>query len=614
MNTPMRSLLLFLLTSPAYALSGFDAGPLEILGGNQMQGGLHELHSNTASPHTGTSPGGTALQHFGNQSLTLPQTLRDWFAERGGSPLLKLREKPRLSLQGSASETRDFEVMFGNYLVCDAQLRATVLRGGELAIAAHVPVSVETTGTVTDDNFPSLDDAAIRLTNDLAGKFPEIDPSGTVRVLKSQRCVILDDDAVTPSWRIELIVGDLLYRGLVSADAVRQAERQFFDVTTARISTFKENHTTALETVSITLKDGSHFLTSPSFETNPLGTSRADQADGEFVYDRNDPRFPEATAFAHIHKHLDFFKSLGFRYDVASPLLVTLHSSSNNMTNNALYTPALDGSRDRPEIRLGDGDGNVLQNLAIDGDVISHELGHHIVFQRLKSTQGQSLPIHEGLADFFVFARRESPCLAETICPAGAPDAAHHGACWVREKCLRTADNSLRIDTDRIPDSQLPMSSHLRGQVVSGLLWDLVRVGAFSAKQLAKVTYDAVGMLLNNSGYRDLLLALLTADSSLHAGQHCDRILNAAIARGFGTYLSDVACKDGGLPSIGSVGGGSGLASLPEAEEDENERRKFPSCGMVGEKSSKGGMLLFVIGLATPLAAAARRRGLRSMD
>ena len=114
MNTPMRSLLLFLLTSPAYALSGFDAGPLEILGGNQMQGGLHELHSNTASPHTGTSPGGTALQHFGNQSLTLPQTLRDWFAERGGSPLLKLREKPRLSLQGSASETRDFEVMFGN--------------------------------------------------------------------------------------------------------------------------------------------------------------------------------------------------------------------------------------------------------------------------------------------------------------------------------------------------------------------------------------------------------------------------------------------------------------------------------------------------------------------
>src|SRR5690606_2594621 len=149
---------------------------------------------------------------------------------------------------------------------------------------------------------------------------------------------------------------------------------------------------------------------------------------------------------------------------------------------------------------VGDGDGEKLQNLPKDSDVVSHELGHHVIFQSLTSTKGESLVMHEGLADYFAFARTDDPCLGESICPAGSPV-----GCELESQCLRTADNTYVLNVDTKSEE------HFKSQFISGMLWDL-RDNAVPAQDLDEMVIQATGMLLSNSGYHDLILTLMLAD------------------------------------------------------------------------------------------------------
>ena len=90
-------------------------------------------------------------------------------------------------------------------------------------------------------------------------------------------------------------------------------------------------------------------------------------------------------------------------------------SLTNGYDNASRLNSASDGTL--PSIKIDDGDGLVLQNLITDGDVVSHELGHHIIFKTLTSTIGESLVLQEGLADAFAFFRTSNACLGESICP-----------------------------------------------------------------------------------------------------------------------------------------------------------------------------------------------------
>lgn len=83
----------------------------------------------------------------------------------------------------------------------------------------------------------------------------------------------------------------------------------------------------------------------------------------------------------------------------------------------------------------------MLTNLPVDADVIGHEFGHHIIYQTITSVSGESLILHEGLADYFTFAHTKDDSLGESICPAGSL------ACWTKGQCLRTANNDINFSS-----------------------------------------------------------------------------------------------------------------------------------------------------------------------
>ena len=147
----------------------------------------------------------------------------------------------------------------------------------------------------------------------------------------------------------------------------------------------------------------------------------------------------------------------------------------------------------------------VLDNLPKDTDVISHEYGHHVIYKSLKSTRGESLILHEGLADFFVFARTGDGCLGESICPSGSQ------ICEV-DQCLRTADNSLVYGEGLYPHKP----AHQKGQLISGYLWDLAQSNDVPLEDLERMVLRAIDLLVSDSGIEHFMLALYNADQELH--------------------------------------------------------------------------------------------------
>ena len=83
-------------------------------------------------------------------------------------------------------------------------------------------------------------------------------------------------------------------------------------------------------------------------------------------------------------------------------IILDIHARPGGSKNNALYVPK-ETETDAAKIMIGNGDGNILKNLPQDREVISHELGHHIIYHHITQTSGESLILHEGLADFFTF-------------------------------------------------------------------------------------------------------------------------------------------------------------------------------------------------------------------
>lgn len=578
----------------AFSLSGMDFSPLEKLEPLPSTQLKVELHPNTTSFGLTMSP---AIELFNAKKMDLHETVRQWLDENHVHPLMRIQEKKGFHLRDSSSH--EFEVLFGKWPACNSQLKATVLRSGKLIIGGLVPNGVEVVRDFEDSDFGLKEDTSISLRNEIQMRFSETITGSDFAIVSSKRCVIVDGFTLAPAWDLELRVNHLLYRGIGNSATVYSVERRFFDATTATVSAYGENSNDAVKDFTISNMRSLSQMTSSTFETETTDTPRAHETNLSFVYDATDPRFPEASVFAHAHQQYEFFKSLGFTYSEASPILLKVNATPSGTTNNAVYLPASVSGNDRPQIQIGAGDGDTLQNLLIDADVVGHELGHHFVYKYLTSTMGASLSIHEGLADFFALARKGNPCLGETICPSNAPGFPDHGACWIAQKCLRTAENTLKLGDLSIADSNvtIPENGHIRGQVVSGLLWDLRKNAAISENELNALVYRSVTLLLAQSGYRDLILALITADEDLYSGQHCQKIMTHAIARGFGEYISDVQCSANGGVSLTSSGDDS----------EKQPKGLLASCGTIGGQMNSSGIGIGLM-LLTPLVLLCRRK------
>lgn len=330
--------------------------------------------------------------------------------------------------------------------------------------------------------------------------------------------------------------------------------------------------------------------------------------DGIFDFRPDDPadnlNFDQVQSYYAATRALAWFETK-FGFVLAAPLPVRVHADLGAQSGGA-YVPPPTG----PEVRIG-ADTASLVNLARDSDVVSHELSHHIIYQHVQSSRGESGILHEGTADYFAYAINGDPNLGESVVP-GKP-------------YLRTAALAADLRYDTLPEDT---PSHKAGQYWSAVLWDLRQTLGESADQLVYVSLSYLGP---NSGLRDGLLALVNADRDLSPlpdtdanvgvfGTHQCLIIETALRRGFAAALDGI---DGSACSLdlAALAEASRLSRQPEAKGKSQSFTLFGrTCAVVGgpttvadeaSRSPSVGvwLLLFMAPLLCALAMQRRRKG-----
>jgi hypothetical protein len=423
--------------------------------------------------------------------------------------------------------------------------------------------------------------------------------------ISQKSCLFYSEKSIRLAWEVFYLTEDgLLYQAFIGKNRVYSVTPHFFEGT-ASLTGYNENPKDgAMASENLELKDNKTTLDSSFFTTDPSPTPRINESNLIFAPDQEDPLFPEVNIFMHASRMIQWFEGLGYVWS-GSPITLVLHKPVNSSVNNALYVPNPQDTLG-PKIMVGDGDGQVLQNLALDGDVVSHELGHHIVYRRLKSTSqidapgtsppfiNHSLAIHEGLADFFTFARTDNSCLGESICPAGS------AICYEPESCLRTADNSILYGSPEY--EAFGKYGHLKGQVVSGLLWDLRKKSDIPEKDLDQIVFNSVGFLPEKAVYLDLIKALLAGDKDTYQGAYFCKIIDKVQKRGFTEELKAIdQTPCGGPGPVTPV-----IEETPTTEKTPKKQTSGGACGVMPPGHGGGGpprfhpILWLILGLLLP--------------
>lgn len=276
------------------------------------------------------------------------------------------------------------------------------------------------------------------------------------------------------------------------------------------------------ELIDIPLKlTGDGTLSSDDFLTAVTDGERAWRSDLKFVYDKKDPHFEEVSMFANATTTLAWFKSIGMEWDILPVIGLVLTDKIGGSDNTAVFIP--NGHVEMSEILISPGDGSILRNLRTDRDILSHQIAHAVIYRNLSTLGGNSAVVHEGLADAFTMLRNDDPCFARTVCPAQTTVCVMNG----ERSCLRTADNNLNWQTNASESD-----AHLKGQIISGMLWDLRKNNVMQPLELARIVMRAVEMFNYNSDARDLAFKYVVADKQIYNGIHRDAIIAAAKARG----------------------------------------------------------------------------------
>ncbi len=518
--------------------------------------------------------------------------------------------------RAGSTETRDYRFYVGGFPLCDFQLRAHVLSGiAQPTLLGEMP-DIEPRYVPTRSDWSSRADAMEQVVASLASEGVAIDRA---HVIKGQRCLYVTADDLVPVWELYVDASGLPYRALADDSTVFDLATNFIPFTgIARVYATNPNNN---DLTNFTLEnlDASFTLTSDLMFTNTneslSGVARAYEPTREFNYSpimyapkaggstqRNN--FDEASVFVHVTEAHKWYTTLGYAHYTTNPIRLNIHAFINDPDgiNNALYTPETT-STTFPSIHVGDGDGQVLKNLPKDRDVVTHEFGHHVVFQTLKWTQDQSLVLHEGLADFMSFSSSGDACLGESICPLNSPI-----KCYTNGACLRSGKNDYTLDT-------APTEPHFRSQFISGMLWKLREVdsgpGPIPADTLSEIVYKAITLLTERSGYRNLMLALLLADRELTGGTYNADIYHAGINAGLTSFIEDFDYTTETLPSLADpINRTSAAGTTGTKTVQSSSRTTGPAfCGVVasGAHGQWGAWLMILSPLLMTLRSRSRQ-------
>lgn len=439
-------------------------------------------------------------------------------------------------VSGSA-EHYDYRYVAGGIPLCGAMSHVHVVRGQVIYRDELATGSLD--GKAWSDVSSLVFDDPMSIARRGAGELG-IDPA-KVRLTSAERCWLVDAGAPAAAYEMAAIIGDRPYKIVGNVDRLTKVSPAWFDVTGEGQTYEKNSVDGVLKSYPLPdLDESTSQLVSRRFKTLVASDATpAEFEDRKYVVEPSDPRFTEIAMFTNVERMASWFTLPEHDYKLGCvPIEVEPHAvfkspySDETSVNNGAYIPPEATKTGYPLIRMGDGDGTLLRNLGTDFDTVAHELGHHIIYQRIKDQKGEAGVLHEGLADYFVFAATGDACLGESVCPAGSD------ICTVESQCLRSGQTDLRYDSD-----SLPPDAHRRSQLISGYLWDVGSKPELGHAQVAKTLIKAIDYLGRAPGYLDLIKALMDADLELTTGANGCAFLDGAKARGMTELVADLSCE-----------------------------------------------------------------------
>ncbi|MBC7530134.1 MAG: hypothetical protein H7318_01055 [Oligoflexus sp.] len=526
--------------------------------------------------------------------------------------LLKQKDFQELSLTADRHfETISYSFDLDGFPVCDLEAKVHRSLDGLTTVMGDIPKA-------TKKVFHASDWATLEQVQKIAGETVLMASLGVdYSLLSSEQCLWSESEELTPAWKMVVATQGVQYEMIANGNEVFRFDPRHFQET-GSASVYAANINEGVpEAIALPDLESTGYLANKNFkiciptasggivcspsEGSPVKPF-AKAPDFQFNYDLvNDTNsFIQASIFAHSVVALEWLQAHGYSSFGDKPIHLLAHAKVQGDINNALYQPGATAA-DSPTIYVGDGDGNILQNLGTDSDVVGHELGHHVIFKTVTKISGESLVIHEAMADYFTFARTGNACLGESICP----DTVYgRQVCVIPKECLRTGENTLTFD-----DPNLPTEPHQRGQLVAGLLWDLNKIDGIPMDHVTNLVLKGIDLLVSNSGYKHLIVSLMLVDHSVFKDQYCSKILARAKVRGLSSVLSDVTCESIGKATTTPASVAEALGEVVAASTATTVVKKKKSCGVItAEEAGSGENAAITLLLILPALALWIRR------
>ena len=497
--------------------------------------------------------------------------------------------KPSLVAREKFTESHFYRFAINNDEFCNFYVRARTSLYQSPLMIGKIP-NLENISIPDEVTFPDLRESILDLKLKVAnGLIPFIFTHKDSSFLQTDQksCLDFENGSITGVWKIFFRINEQPFVASYNKSGLMRVDKRFFHAQ-GQVYTYPKNKMETPETAAfpVELSDNSEYLENKYFTTN-LNTSiypKAQSANGIFNIEASDPRFEEAAVFINANRMIGWYQGMGYtdeQFGSPTRMILNIHATTDGSSNNAYYWPA--DSRNPPAIFIGDGDGKFLQNLATDIDVISHEFGHHVIWQRIQETSGESLVLHEGLADFFTFAKTGDPCLGESICPSNT-----NVCSW--NQCLRSAENNYQMG-----DPEISGEAHVHSQFVSGMLWDMIAIDGIPSSDLTRLLLAGIDDLVYNSGYYDLIAVMIYADYEMYAGKYCSKILERANTRGLQDVIADNSCSE--LPIMPDSDRNSLSRSSTGSTTVKNSRSgTSPSlCGTINSSNDISNTILLII-------------------
>lgn len=311
--------------------------------------------------------------------------------------------------------------------------------------------------------------------------------------------------------------------------------------------------------------------------------ARAD-ANGNFLYPPDDPRFSEVQAYYGIARAASYLRSLGYnglnrQFDV----IVQFIDPESPYDVNAFFSPTLFDNRGGIVMQT-----NLLSaDTTLDSSILFHEYGHamvHAIVNSLNSSN-QFRAVNEAFADYFAASFFNNPAIGEFF-PILSPSPNF----LTRQAFLRNIENQTRY-----PDS-VQGQPHADSLMFSAALWDIRRTQGQQRADL--IAINGLARMSSQMGFYSAAQALVTAANSLYGNSVRDQVAQIVANRGLTSpaalYAEDSFPLESGVTRVSRIPARPANTSVLLAPDDFRIEVPLGSSQMRVQVQATGNVRTFI--------------------